>query len=173
MLFRSLWNNIKTAVANIYNGIKSTFESITSFVSNFIKNAAQWGINLVKGIADGIRAGVKWVQDAVASVADGIKKFLGFSSPTEEGPGSESDKWMPNLFNMLQGGINDAVPALNASLSAAMNPEISAGTALASPTSGVSRGVNITITGNYIRDDDDIDDIAAKLVRKLKLLGIE
>ena len=171
--FTDLWNNIKTAVANIYNGIKSTFESITSFVSNFIKNAAQWGINLVKGIADGIRAGVKWVQDAVASVADGIKKFLGFSSPTEEGPGSESDKWMPNLFNMLQGGINDAVPALNASLSAAMNPEISGGTALASPTSGVSRGVNITITGNYIRDDDDIDDIAAKLVRKLKLLGIE
>jgi phage-related minor tail protein len=171
--FTDLWNNIKTAVANIYNGIKSTFESITNYVSNFIKNAAQWGINLVKGIADGIRAGVKWVQDAVASVADGIKKFLGFSSPTEEGPGSESDKWMPNLFNMLQGGINDAVPALNASLSAAMNPEISAGTALASPTSGVSRGVNITITGNYIRDDDDIDDIAAKLVRKLKLLGIE
>ena len=170
--FTDLWNNIKTAVSNIYTGIKNTFDSITSFVTGFIKNATQWGLNLVKGIADGIKAGVKWVQDAVAGVADGIKKFLGFSSPTKEGPGSESDKWMPNLFDMLQSGINAGIPALNASLSAAMNPDISATTALAVPVAGVGRSVNITITGNYIRDDDDIDEIAGKLVRKLKLLGI-
>ena len=171
--FTDLWNNIKTAVSNIYTGIKNTFDSITSFVTGFIKNAAQWGLNLVKGIADGIKAGVKWVQDAVAGVADGIKKFLGFSSPTEEGPGSKSDKWMPNLFEMLQKGINAGIPELNASLSAAMNPDISASTALAVPGSGLGGNINITITGNYIRDDDDIDEIAGKLVRKLKLLGIE
>lgn len=171
--FTDLWNNIKTAVSNIYTGIKNTFDSITSFVTGFIKNAAQWGLNLVKGIADGIKAGVKWVQDAVAGVADGIKKFLGFSSPTEEGPGSKSDKWMPNLFEMLQKGINAGIPELNASLSAAMNPDISASTALAVPGSGLGGNINITITGNYIRDDDDIDEIAGKLVRKLKLLGID
>jgi TP901 family phage tail tape measure protein len=171
--FTDLWNNIKTAVSNIYTGIKNTFDSITSFVTGFIKTAAQWGLNLVKGIADGIKAGVKWVQDAVAGVADGIKKFLGFSSPTEEGPGSESDQWMPNLIEMLQKGIHSGIPELNASLSAAMNPDISASTALSVPGGGLGGNINLTITGNYIRDDDDIDEIAGKLVRKLKLLGIE
>jgi phage-related minor tail protein len=122
--FTDLWNNIKTAVSNIYTGIKNTFDNITSFVTGFIKNAAQWGLNLVKGIADGIRAGVKWVQDAVSSVADGIKKFLGFSSPTEEGPGAKADQWMPNLFQMLNTGLEQEIPKLNAALAAAMNPSL-------------------------------------------------
>jgi phage-related protein len=141
-------------------------------VSNFVSNGVQWGKNLVKGIADGILSGVKWVKDAVASVADGIKSFLGFSSPTEEGPGSEAGQWIPNLIDMLKKGLDAGIPELNASLSAAMNPDISATTALAVPGAGMGRSVNITITGNYIRDDDDIDEIAGKLVRKLKLLGI-
>jgi phage-related protein len=111
-------------VSNIYTGIKNTFDNITSFVTGFIKNGAQWGLNLVKGIADGIKAGVKWVQDAVSSVADGIKKFLGFSSPTEEGPGAKADQWMPNLFEMLNTGLEQEIPKLNAALAAAMNPSL-------------------------------------------------
>ena len=79
---------------------------------------------------------------------------------------------MPNLFNMLQNGINDAVPALNASLSAAMNPELDVYRPSIAENSAQRAAVNINITGNYIRDEDDVERIAEQLVRRLKLLGV-
>lgn len=170
--FTGLYTGIKNTVSKVVASIQSAFNGVKTWMSNFIANGVQWGKNLVKGIADGILSGVKWVKDAVASVADGIKRFLGFSSPTEEGPGAKADLWIPNLITMLKKGLDAGIPELNASLSAAMNPDIHATTALAVSGESMGRSVNITITGNYIRDDDDIDEIAAKLVRKLKLLGI-
>jgi phage-related minor tail protein len=169
-LFTDLWGSIKTSVSNIYNGIKGTFESIGSFVTGFIKNAASWGLNLVKGIADGILSGVRWVKEAVSSVADGIKSFLGFSSPTEEGPGAKADKWMPNLINMLKRGIDEGVPALNASLSAAMKPEING--AFTGESLSEQSLINITITGNTISSQMDIDSIGRQLVERLKIAGV-
>jgi TP901 family phage tail tape measure protein len=170
--FTGLYSGVKNTVSKIVTNIQSAFNGVKNWMSNFIANGVQWGKNLVKGIADGILSGVKWVKDAVASVANGIKRFLGFSSPTEEGPGAKADLWIPNLIDMLKKGLDAGIPELNASLSAAMNPDIHATTALAVSRESMGRSVNITITGNYIRDDDDIDEIAAKLVRKLKLLGI-
>jgi len=122
--FTDLWNNIKSTVVNIYNGIANTFNNIASFITNFISGATQWGLNLVKGIADGIKAGIKWVKDAVGSVASAIGNFLGFASPTEEGAGSTADKWMPNLINMLSDGIKQGVPQLNAQLNSLLAPQV-------------------------------------------------
>ncbi|MDN9012942.1 phage tail tape measure protein, partial [Brevibacillus laterosporus] len=41
-----------------------------------------------------------------------LKQFLGFSSPTEKGPASKSDRWAPNLMKMFSEGITDSLPYL-------------------------------------------------------------
>ncbi|MDN9012941.1 phage tail tape measure protein, partial [Brevibacillus laterosporus] len=41
-----------------------------------------------------------------------LKQFLGFSSPTEKGPASKSDRWAPNLMRMFSEGITDSLPYL-------------------------------------------------------------
>jgi len=168
--FTDLWNNIKAAVSNIYTGIKTTFESVTRFVTDFIKNAAQWGFNLAKAIAEGILSGIKIVKNAVSGVADSIKKFLGFSSPTEKGPGKKADEWMPNLIQMLKKGIEQGIPQINASLSAAMRPEISG--VMINEKMPEQAMINITITGNNISSQMDIDDIGRQLVERLRIAGV-
>lgn len=169
--FTDLWSNIKNSVSNIYNGIKNSFDSIAGFVTNFIKNAVSWGSNIVKGIADGIMAGIKWVKDAVTGVADSIKSFLGFSSPTEEGPGSKSDRWMPNLVNMMEKGLKEEIPRLNAVLNTALNPVIDKPD-FDIPQDNQRGSVMVNINNPVVRDDTDIQKIGEELVRYLKLKGI-
>lgn len=169
--FQNMLSGIAQTASNIVNSVKNAFTSVFNFVSDTVQNAWQWGANLVNSLASGIKSGISAVGNAVQGVAGKIKSFLGFSSPTKEGPGSESDQWIPNLFSMLNTGIKEEIPRLNAVLSAAMNPSFD-GSALALPTDGQRSAFNITITGNYIQDEDDIDKIAQQLVRKLKLMGV-
>lgn len=169
--FSDMLSGITETVSNIVSSVTGAFEKVFSFIKDAVKSAWSWGSNLVNSLAEGIRSGIGAVGDAVRGVADKIKGFLGFHSPTKEGPGSESDQWMPNLFEMLTTGIKKEIPNLNAILSSAMNPVIDTGN-LNLSNEGSSRAVNITISGNYIRDDEDIDEIATKLVRKLKMMGV-
>jgi len=120
--FIGIYTGIKNTASNIVASIKSTFTSMQDWITSFISKGVQWGSNLVKGVADGILSGIQRVRDAASQVARSISSFLGFSSPTKEGPGALSDQWMPNLFEMLQQGVHKEIPALNAMLSAAMNP---------------------------------------------------
>ena len=39
------------------------------------------------------------------NLAQEAANFLGFHSPTKEGPGSEADQWAPNLVNMFTSGL--------------------------------------------------------------------
>ena len=55
-----------------------------------------------KGITDKVGS----VIETARGIGEGIKDFLGFASPTKEGPLSQSDKWMPNFMTMLADGIN-------------------------------------------------------------------
>lgn len=79
---------------------------IMGFLRGLHDEAFRFGENFVKMIGDGIANGVHYVKDKVVGVADSIKNFLGFSSPTREGPGSTADRWMPNLVSMLADGLD-------------------------------------------------------------------
>lgn len=122
--FNNMLSGIKSIVSNIVSAVKGAFNSIFNFIGTAVKNAWNWGRNLVNSIADGIKSGINSVGDAVKGVANKIKSFLGFSSPTKEGPGSESDKWIPNLFKMMNDSFKDEIPKLNAVLSTAMEPSM-------------------------------------------------
>jgi len=69
--------------------------------------------------ARGISSAISRAVAAARNAAARIKSYLGFSSPTEKGPGRDSDKWAPNLMNMLARGIEAGIPRLQTAVSRA------------------------------------------------------
>lgn len=99
------WTHVKQMFVNIWNSIKGMFGSL-------IKDALDFGKNFVLMIAKGITGAVGNVVNAVKGVASKIKGFLGFHSPTKEGPASESGIWAPNFMKMFASGITTNIPLL-------------------------------------------------------------
>jgi len=108
--FQKLLTGVNQTVGLLIGSVKNAFNSIAGIIQNVVGSAWQWGANLTNSLAKGIRSGLSVVGSAVRSVASKIKGFLGFSSPTKEGPGRESDKWMPNMIAMLESGIRKGLP---------------------------------------------------------------
>lgn len=114
--FTNLWHGITSIASNIWDAITGVFKSIGDWFANLFRDAFNWGKNLINMIGDGIRSAVNWVGDAVGSVIDTIKGWLGFGSPTEEGPGRTSDEWAPNLMEMYSSGIEAGIPDIQSAV---------------------------------------------------------
>ncbi|MCR4436647.1 MAG: phage tail tape measure protein [Clostridiales bacterium] len=178
--FSNLLSGVTGFASSLVETVTKAFSDIASAISNVVGNAWSWGTNLVSGFADGIKSGIGKVGKAVQGVADKIAGFLGFHSPAEEGPGAYADKWMPNLVSMMKEGLLKGIPELQGALSMALSPDIQVPAvsfkdpqfAPAVNPGTSSPSLTINITGNYIRDEDDVEHIAVLLVRKLKLLGV-
>lgn len=69
------------------------------------EDAGTWASNMMDTFVQGIENKRDAVKNAVAKVTNRIKDYLGFASPTKEGPLSDSDKWMPSFMQMLSDGI--------------------------------------------------------------------
>lgn len=65
----------------------------------------QAGQNAMNMLGNGIKNAADSVLGPVKNVASSIANFLGFSSPTKEGPLSVSDRYMPNMMRMLGDGV--------------------------------------------------------------------
>jgi len=111
------WDKIKESAGNLkqwigdkFNGIKT---SVTETWQNLKDNAYNWAANMMDMFKKGITDRVNVVVDAAENVGNRIKNFLGFSSPTKEGPLSDSDKWMPSFMQMLADGINQNSDKVN------------------------------------------------------------
>lgn len=78
----SLWQNIQTAGANAINFIKNKFHELKELITE----AVNIGINLVKGLWDGISNAKDWLLGKVkkwcGSILGGIKAFFGIHSPS-------------------------------------------------------------------------------------------
>lgn len=130
----SAWNAIRSTVTSAMNSIASAVQSgfsrarsavssaassIRSILSSLASSAAAWGRNLGSMFASGIQATISRAVAAARNAAARIKSYLGFSSPTEKGPGRDSHKWAPNLMNMLARGIEAGIPRIQAAASRA------------------------------------------------------
>ena len=71
-------------------------------------------------IGKGITSAISSVKDAVSNVAGTISSFLGFHSPTEQGPGADADTWAPNLIKMFAVGITGGTSAISSASSSLM-----------------------------------------------------
>lgn len=122
----SAWSSIKTAIGNWWNGIvsdgESIFNGLGTFFSNLWNEAYNWGLNLVHMVGEGIKHAASEVADAAKEVAGQIAKFLGFHSPTEEGPASDSDKWAPNFVKMFAGGLKDGASTVADAANSLISP---------------------------------------------------
>lgn len=114
--FSGIWNTVVNATSNAFNAIKNKVQGIWNTIANALKslasNAFTWGANLMSMLIRGITSKVSAIIATVRGVASKIKSFLGFSSPPDVGPLSQSDQWMPHFMNILSGGIERGIPQL-------------------------------------------------------------
>ena len=182
-------NAISEAVSSIWNGIKATVEFVLTSIYNNVTNT--WD-----GIKNAIGSAINGAKDLVSSAIDAIKGLFNFSISWPHIPlphfsvsGSANPlDWLkgqiprigiewyakggimtkPTLFgmngnNMMVGGEagNEAVLPLNERTLGAIGRGI-AQTMGENPTN-----INITITGNVVREEADIARIADQVAQRI------
>lgn len=116
-----IWNLVQNFL-NTLGGLKdgalsalgNAWNAMVNLVGGWANSAVQWGTNLIQGFINGIKNMAGKVADAVSGIAKTVAKFLGFGSPTEEGPGKTLDAWGPNLVKGFADGIASTAPAVAA-----------------------------------------------------------
>nr|DAP85321.1 MAG TPA: minor tail protein [Caudoviricetes sp.] len=174
----NIWNSIKDTVSNVLNAISSTVSSV-------------W-----EGIKSTISSAINGARDAVSSAIEAIKGLFNFNiswphiplphfsvsgsaNPLDwlsQGVPSIGIEWYakggimtkPTIFgmnenNMMVGGEagNEAVLPLNDKTLGAI------GRGIAQTMGGTSPTINITITGNTVREEADIIRIADEVAQRI------
>jgi len=112
--------------------LSNLVQSLLEWGPILVDTAMSWGADLISGLVDGILGGISYVEDAVGSVAQSIRDFIGFSEP-ERGPLSNFHTFMPDMYDLLEEGIEEGAPEFNATLNRSlsmpglMSPDISDG----------------------------------------------
>lgn len=118
----AVWNWLSGALNNAWNFAGQLAQAGANAASGLVNNIIgtisglpgqlyNWGVDMVQGIANGIRNAIHYVTSAVSSVADKIKSFLHFSRP-DEGPLAEYETWMPDMVEGLSDSLRKASPEL-------------------------------------------------------------
>lgn len=201
------WSNIKTTISkrltdakNKLAAIMAAFYTITKNKINDVKkwwnglktsiknalNFSLWtsGKNLIQSFIDGFKSKFQSLRNAASSAAGIVKNFVGWFSPTKEGAGKDSDKWIPNLMDMLAQGFYDSKNKL-ASAAGYASGIISQGLAGISTTpgnlglAGAAGGFTTTNTDNkkyvinvYADNRTNGRQVGKDLVAELNSLGI-
>jgi tape measure domain-containing protein len=119
-----IWSNIKTIITDKWNELKNavgpTWNRIKTAIADKWReikdDAFNWGKNLINSFVEGIKNKINSVKSTLKSVGQSVKNFIGFSSPTKEGPGRFADEWAPNLMNMFAEGLNQNIPKVRSAV---------------------------------------------------------
>lgn len=118
----AVWNWLSSALNNVWNFAGQLAQAGANAASGLVNNIIDkvrslpgqlynWGVDMIQGIADGIKSAIHKVTSAVSDVADKIKSFLHFSRP-DEGPLAEYETWMPDMVEGLSDSLRKASPEL-------------------------------------------------------------
>lgn len=118
----AVWNWLSNALSNVGNFARQLAQAGANAASGLVNNIIDkvrslpgqlynWGVDMIQGIADGIKNTIHKVTSAVSDVADKIKSFLHFSRP-DEGPLAEYETWMPDMVEGLSDSLRKASPEL-------------------------------------------------------------
>lgn len=187
--FKKLWADVSGAFVNAWNGIKSFFSGIWDWMKEFFSKWGpailavvapfigipllifkNWGKiteffkNLWSGVVDIVKNAINGVIKLINKIP-GVKiPLIGTSSQPDVAPAAD---YSPSGIETYDVGTNyvpsDGLAFLHkgeAVIPADRNKGFSGGS------------INITITGNTISSDYDIDRIGNQLVKKLKLAGV-
>nr|DAF65287.1 MAG TPA: minor tail protein [Siphoviridae sp. ct3tr1] len=185
----NILNGISGTVSNIWNGIKDTISNVLNAISSTVSSV--W-----EGIKSTISGAINGAKDAVSSAIEAIKGLFNFSiswphiplphfhvsgsaNPLDwlsQGVPSIGIEWYakggimtkPTIFgmngnNMMVGGEagNEAVLPLNDKTLGSI------GRGIAQTMGGTSPTINITISGNTIREEADIIRIADEVAQRI------
>lgn len=118
----AVWNWLSSALTNAWsfagqlaqagaNAASGLVNNIIGTISGLPGQLYNWGVDMISGIANGIRSAIHKVTSAVSDVAGKIKSFLHFSRP-DEGPLAEYESWMPDMVEGLSDSLRKASPEL-------------------------------------------------------------
>jgi tape measure domain-containing protein len=118
----AVWNWLSNTLNNAWNFARQLAQAGANAASGLVNNIVgkirslpgqlyNWGVDMTKGIANGIRNAIHHVTSAVTDVANKIKSFLHFSRP-DEGPLAEYESWMPDMVDGLSDSLRKASPEL-------------------------------------------------------------
>lgn len=118
----AVWNWLSSALTNVWNFAGQLAQAGANAASGLVNNIIDkvrslpgqlynWGVDMISGIADGIKSAIHKVTSAVSDVAGKIKSFLHFSRP-DEGPLAEYESWMPDMVAGLSDSLRKASPEL-------------------------------------------------------------
>ena len=185
----NILNGISGTVSNIWNGIKDTVSNVLNAISGTVSSV--W-----EGIKSTISGAINGARDVVSSAIEAIKGLFNFNiswphiplphfyvsgsaNPLDwlsQGVPSIGIEWYakggimtkPTIFgmngnNMMVGGEagNEAVLPLNDKTLGAI------GRGIAQTMGGTSPTINITITGNTVREEADISRIADEVAQRI------
>jgi tape measure domain-containing protein len=147
------WNAILQKIsdlkASLYARIVEPWNNAKTTISKLVSDAKNWGKNLIDNIIDGIKSKYNSLKSALSNAVNTIKSYLGFSSPTEEGPGRDADKWAPNLMQMYAGGITAGIPKVRSAVNAAAS-ELTGLTAMPAVAVGIDGTAGIAGSADAI-----------------------
>jgi phage-related protein len=174
-IIRNVWNSAKSTISGAMNSIKSLISngfnaarnavsnaasSIRSILSGLASQAYAWGSNLISMFGAGVKSKIDSVVAAARNAAAQIKSYLGFSSPTEKGPGANADHWASNLMSMFADGMNTGVPKIRM-----------AATNAADATSNMQKPTNTTSNTNTSRQQPIINIYEAQRTTDKEILN--
>ena len=118
----AVWNWLSSTLNNAWNFAGQLARAGANAASGLVNNIVgkirslpgqlyNWGVDMVQGIANGIRSAIHKVTSAVSDLANKIKSFLHFSRP-DEGPLAEYESWMPDMVDGLSDSLRKATPEL-------------------------------------------------------------
>ena len=165
------------AIKAVGSGIKTAIRAVVSYVGNKLKSlgksAYKWGKNFLSSFANGVKSKINYLKNMARNAANSIKSFLGFSSPTEEGPGKTAHKWAPNMMTMFAKGIKANISDVRtASYRAADSMRTGFLDSRIPKGLGGSSGTgDVIITGNSIVNEQLVNKIMQQAIRKIKNRG--
>ena len=125
----ALAEGIVAALPELIGGASEVVENLIEYLVERAPEvgatALQWGADLIQNLVDGILGGIGYVEDAVSSVAQSIRDFIGFSEP-ERGPLSNFHTYMPDMYDMLEQGVEEGAPGFEATLNRSLSMPIMA-----------------------------------------------
>lgn len=94
--------------AKIFEVGRQIVDKVKSGFSDKVKDAKNWGRDLIQNFIDGIMAKFDALKSSVKRCAQAVKDFLGFSEP-KEGPLSNFHTYAPDMMDLYAKGIDDNI----------------------------------------------------------------
>lgn len=184
---KKTWNNFTNGIGNwiknLWDSIKSWGNKLASWIGGLfdVKKMTEIGMNLIKGIWQGIKDGAVWLVKQMLNFTSGVTKwvkdFWGIKSP--------SKVWRKEIGRNLPPGIVEGVwdmlPFAKQQIESAMGEltdfemsspymavdNISTKKSVDNQDSGVVQKIEININNPAVRNDDDITKMADAVSERL------